>query len=260
MSQDQAEYITDALEMIGIVEPKQIVTEISGFVPVFDVVLSHYKDPMTALVFGRIWQYCGMIDGVCKAAIDRIADDLEISGATVMRHIEKLEEGGYVLDTTPDRRNRPHEYIDCGKVAMKNSLSAIAQKNVRLAQKNMAIAESQLIKQDNTIIKEIAADAAKPNFLDGEIHYNLKPTSIRQAIKEYFRLNVNWETKTSRQWMEWAVGENITAEQISKAADLWRSDKLFNWQPPTLKGIFEKWPMLMEGKSKPTNSMFETLT
>ncbi len=251
MTEAPQEYITDALEMMGILEPKQIVTEVSGFIPVFEVVLSHYDDHVTALVFGRMWQYCRMSDGVCRATIDRLADDLKISGATVMRHIEKLEEGGYIYDNTPDRRNRPHEYVDCGKVIMKGSLSAIAQKNVRVAQKNVrvaqknvAIAESQLIKQDNTTNKDIAANAAKPDLLDAEIHFNLKPTSIREAIKTHFRLNVNWDTKLARQWMEWAVGENVTAEQIEAAAQLWRSDKAFNWQVPTLKGIFEKWPML----------------
>jgi hypothetical protein len=144
------EYITDALEMMGIVEPKQIVTEISGFVPVFDVVIHNVKDHITALVFGRIWQYCGMSDGVCRATIERLADDLEVSSATIMRHIEILEKFGYIFDRTPERRNRPHEYADCGRVVMKGSLSAIAQKNVRPSQSNVAIAESQLIKQDNT--------------------------------------------------------------------------------------------------------------
>jgi len=154
MPETKPEYITDALEMMGIVEPKQIVTEVSGFIPVFEVVLHHYKDYMTALVFGRMWQYCGMSDGVCRATIDRLATDLEMSVATVIRHIELLEEGGYIYDQTPERRNRPHEYVDCGKVVMKGSISAISQKNVRLSEKNTTLSERQLIKQDNTTIKE----------------------------------------------------------------------------------------------------------
>lgn len=92
----------------------------------------------------------------------------------------------------------------------------------------------------------------KGDLVDGELKHKLKPKSIRQAITEYFFLNVNWETKTSRQWMEWAVSENITAEQLSQAADLWRKDKSFNWQTPTLKGIFEKWPMLTALMAPPT--------
>jgi hypothetical protein len=81
----------------------------------------------------------------------------------------------------------------------------------------------------------------------------LPSLTIRQAVQKYFRINVNWETKTSRQWLEWAHGENITAEQIERASKTWREDKAFNWQTPTLKGIFEKWQLLMDA-SKPAPS------
>lgn len=96
---------------------------------------------------------------------------------------------------------------------------------------------------------------AKPDLLDAIIHFEQKPQSIRQAVKEYFKLNVNWDTKLNRQWMEWAVGENITPEQIKHAAEKWRSDRQFNWQVPTLKGIFEKWDLLMDSGS--TNNLKE---
>lgn len=79
----------------------------------------------------------------------------------------------------------------------------------------------------------------------------LPAISIRKAVSECFKLNTNWETKYNRQWMEWAVETGITAEQIAQAADTWRTDKQFNWQVPTLKGIFEKWQLLMEAVAPP---------
>lgn len=85
----------------------------------------------------------------------------------------------------------------------------------------------------------------KGDLVDLELS-KLPAISIRKAISDYFKLNTNWDTKYNRQWMEWAVETKITAEQIERAADTWRSDKQFNWQVPTLKGIFEKWQMLME--------------
>jgi hypothetical protein len=91
----------------------------------------------------------------------------------------------------------------------------------------------------------------KPDLVDLELS-KLPALSIRKAIHEYFRLNVNWDTKYSRQWLEWAHEENITAEQIARAADAWRTDRLFNWQPPTLKGIFEKWQLLMDASTPAT--------
>lgn len=95
----------------------------------------------------------------------------------------------------------------------------------------------------------------KPDLVDLELS-KLPAISLRKAVGEYFKINVNWETKTARQWLEWAHGENITPEQIARAADVWQSDKQFNWTHPTLKGIFEKWQMLMGASvevSQPTD-------
>jgi len=247
MSENPQKYITDAMEMIGISEPRKIVTEVSGFIPVFEVVLHHYKDYMTALVFGRMWQYCNMSDGVCKASLDRIGKDLEISAVTVMRHAEKLVADGYLIDTTPDRRNAPHEYLDGRKVEMKGRITAgMTESNATVIKSNASVIKSQLIKQDNTNINK-DANASRLDAVDLELS-KLPAMSIRRAIQQHFRLNVNWETKTSRQWLEWAHGENITAEQIERAAQTWREDKAFNWQTPTLKGIFEKWQLLDASK------------
>ena len=163
--EEQADYITDALEMIGITEPKKIITEISGWIPIFEVVLRHYKDHMTALVFGRMWQYCGMEDNVCRASLARIGKDLEISTATVMRHAEKLVNDGYLIDKTPNLRNKPHTYMDGRKVEMKSSLNAsVSQRNTTISERNTTVSESQLIKQDNTKIKQekIKTCAEKP--------------------------------------------------------------------------------------------------
>lgn len=160
MSEPKPEYLNDALEMMGIIEPRQIVTEISGFVPVFEVVLHQYKDHVTALVFGRMWQYCGMSDGVCRASLEKIGRDLEISAATVMRHAEKLVADGYLIDTTPDRRNAPHEYLDGRRVEMKGRINAgIAERKPTVSQRNATVSESKLIKQDKTKIKQNVADA-----------------------------------------------------------------------------------------------------
>jgi len=157
MSEEQEDYLTDALEMIGVVQPKKIETQISGWIPVFDFVVDFYQDPITAIVFGRRWQYCGMEDGVCRASLSKLAKDLHLDEATVMRHTEKLVKDGFLVDKTPTRRNRPHVYVDGGKVTMKTALNAhIAHSNTSIAQSNVGIAQSQLIKQDKTNIKQDA--------------------------------------------------------------------------------------------------------
>lgn len=192
MSEDTLEYATT--------QPKRVETSFSGFVPIFDYVLQFYKDPITALVFGRRWQYCSMEDGVCRASLAKIAGDLCIDEATVMRHTEKLVIDGFLIDTTPERRNRPHVYKDGGMVYMKNSMSAhiaqsnvgnsgIAQSNAHIAQSNAGIAQSQLIKQYNTNIKqennvdfdvdsELDTNTQKSNILGIEASiYQNRPTT-----------------------------------------------------------------------------------
>lgn len=233
-SEQKADYITEAMELLWIAEPRKIVQEVSGFVPVFEAILEKYDDHITALVFGRRWQYCRMKDGVCTASLDRIAKDLKISSATVMRHTEKLVEGGYLIDLTPDLRNVPHSYADAGLVVMKSQLTAtVSQGNKSISQRNATVSESQLIKDS---IRQNKKDP-----LDGIIHYQLKPQSIKKAFSDFFKLTPNWEAKYNRQFLEWLVEVDVTPEQIEKAADLWRMDKRFNWQVPTLKGIQEHW-------------------
>lgn len=246
MTQEQAGYLTDALEMMGIVEPKQIVTEVSGFIPVFEVVLHHYKDYMTALVFGRMWQYCGMKDGVCKATIEKLAQDLEMSTATVTRHIELLEEGGYIYDQTPERRNRPHEYVDCGKVVMKGSLSAISQKNVRPSQSNVALSESQLIKQDKTKInKNVSLSTQDLQEVNEKVDYILSQTKDTWQGRELLRDNLlplaDWYNKATNQVMTKRVQKTWY-----KALQDWYDEGL---TPEHLQIAFEaqsKWRMISD--------------
>lgn len=82
-------------------------------------------------------------------------------------------------------------------------------------------------------------------FLDYQYH----PAQVRKAFADYFRLTPNWEAKYNKQFLEWAVEIKMQPEQVKRAAELWRSDKRFNWMPPSLKGIQEHWLELTdEGK------------
>lgn len=102
----------------GNIMSKTILAEVEGFTPLMDTVV---KDVgiTAAAVFGRMWRYCQMSDGVCNASIDTIAEGLgDISRSTIIRHIETLIENGYIKDHSPDLRNHPHTYSDTGKAAM----------------------------------------------------------------------------------------------------------------------------------------------
>lgn len=186
MSEKRPDYLSDALEMAGIDfdTPKQIIQEVSGFTPLFDVVVQQYKDETRAAVHGAMWRYCQMEDGVCKASLSTIGDLLGISPATVMRHAEELCKDGYFLDLTPDLKNRPHVYADTGKVVMKSKIH-VSQRNTGISQRNVGISESQLskdIKKDSN--KQYGADA--PSLpLEWEIAGD-KPIAERTQPKDSY--------------------------------------------------------------------------
>ena len=100
---------------------RQIEGTASGFTPAPDILIEQFGHT-TALIWGKVWRYCQMEDGVCSAAIQRLAKELQLTEKTIAKHISTLEENGYILDTTPDTRNAPHVYIDTGKLRMKFSI------------------------------------------------------------------------------------------------------------------------------------------
>lgn len=93
----------------------------SGFTICPDILVDKYSHT-TALVWGKIWRYCQMKDEVCRASIDRLATELNLSDVTVSKHIKLLEDGGYIEDLTPALKNKPHQYVDTGKIKLKVSI------------------------------------------------------------------------------------------------------------------------------------------
>lgn len=125
MSQPQAGYVTkdelqEGLDLLR-GESRQIEASTSGFTPCPDLLVQKYSHT-TAMIWGKIWRFCQMPEEVCRAAIQRIADELNLSTNTIAKHISLLESGGYIQDTTPDLRNKPHIYVDTGKMRLKISL------------------------------------------------------------------------------------------------------------------------------------------
>lgn len=100
---------------------KQIEATISKFTPCPDALVEKYSHT-TALVWGKIWRYCQMKDEVCNASILRLAKELGLTDDTIQKHIKLLEGEKYIKDLTPDLRNKPHTYIDTGKLRLKITL------------------------------------------------------------------------------------------------------------------------------------------
>jgi DnaD/phage-associated family protein len=134
---------------------KTILTNVHGFTPVIDSVV---KDTslITAVVFGKMWRYCQMENGVCQATIDKIAGGIGLSRQTIIDHIKILEDKKYILDTTPELRNRPHTYKDTGKAGLRLELSAV---NLVDSAVNDVYSESQADVLEDSIKKEVKKES-----------------------------------------------------------------------------------------------------
>jgi DnaD/phage-associated family protein len=122
-------------------DDRKIITEISGFTPIFDVVVDEYKDETIAAVFGAIWRFCQLEDGVCKASLETISQSIGVDKVTVMRHAKTLCTDGFLKDLTPDLKNRPHIYAETGRVCMKSRLETVSQRNVGVSQRNATVSQ-----------------------------------------------------------------------------------------------------------------------
>ncbi len=267
MTEAPQEYITDALEMMGqgyasieIEQAKTVISRRAGRMvsedrPAFVKVSTAFKQELSVISGDalKVWLFIALSinrnTGKASPGLRTIAESVNLAVNTVQKALKELE-GMELL--TVDRETKRYniyetpEYISANKAEPTVSNGDTPEQSVSNSCETVSNSEQSV--SPSVILNQINQN--KPDLLDAEIHFNLKPTSIREAIKTHFRLNVNWDTKLARQWMEWAVGENVTAEQIEAAAQLWRSDKAFNWQVPTLKGIFEKWPMLNADKKE----------
>lgn len=91
------------------------------FTPCLDPLLREYG-PIGACVYGKVWGYAQMSDGVCKAAQETIAAQINVTRRTVWRWINILCQDGYLKDLTPTLKNKPHEYRITDKPATVQSL------------------------------------------------------------------------------------------------------------------------------------------
>jgi hypothetical protein len=77
------------------------------YTPVFDNLI-HEIGLIPALVFGLVWRYAHMSDGVCRASCQTVGQRLGLSRVTILRTLHQLCEARLVEDLTPGLRNRPH--------------------------------------------------------------------------------------------------------------------------------------------------------
>jgi hypothetical protein len=100
---------------------RTILSDVNGWTPVIDKMIPDVG-LTTAAVFGRIWRYCQMKDGVCTASQSTIGDEIGLERDAINNHVEKLVKFGYLQKI--QRPGHPCILVDTGKAGMRITVSA----------------------------------------------------------------------------------------------------------------------------------------
>lgn len=245
---------------------KTILADVEGFTPCIDVITKEYG-VMVSAVFGRVWRYCQGSRSVCDASLETIADDLNMGYMTVLRHIKKLVEDGYLEDLTPTARNRPHTYRDTGKVHVTLSLAAGLPKReserstnlVEQVYQNDRVGSTNLVVEDSIKIQVKKEEEEGVSRTKG-ITYFLDALGAKRLNKIQFKklseLEKTYGTDRLKEMTDWcatngmAVGRSIAA--METAAKTWGQAKKRSTngngraQPNKQKQIDDEWEAALE--------------
>jgi hypothetical protein len=150
---------------------RTVLAEVKGFTPIMDNVLKD-TDLLSAAVFGRMWRFCQMENGVCQASLDTIADGIGLSRRSVFDHVHLLIEKGYIQDMTPDLRNHPHTYKDTGKASLHMAVSAL--QDVQGAMQDVQAGYAPRADEDSLKKEVKTLETPKKDLVDGFIELNIK--------------------------------------------------------------------------------------
>lgn len=218
---------------------KQIAATLSGFTPAPDVLIQEYGH-ITALVWGRIWRYCQMSDGVCRAKLETIAAELGMSERTIMRHIEPLVEDGYLMDTTPDLRNRPHIYADTGKIRIRMSIEATVSESHRtVTESHRRVTQSHRQGDTESHEESIKKESKNKHTLSADDFKRMTVEDARKIAELKLYSEATGFFPGSLLWhyvYTFVRANGLTREAIHAAAVEW---ELRGYQKTNIKGVLE---------------------
>lgn len=218
---------------------RQIPATMSGFTPAPDGLIQIYGH-ITALVWGRIWRYCQMSDGVCRAKLETIAAELGMSERTIMRHIEPLVADGYLMDTTPDLRNRPHIYADTGKIRIKMSIEAtVTESHSTMTQSHRRVTESHRQGDTESHEESIKKESKNKPSLSADDFKRMSVEEARKITELKLYAEATGFFPGSLLWhyvYEYVRANGLTREKIHDAAVEW---ELRGYQKTNIKGVLE---------------------
>jgi hypothetical protein len=264
MTEQAPEYLTDAQEMMGsgydqptvvIEPPRTVIARQNGRMvevdePAWIKFSTDFKGELKTLdeyslkVFLYISLSVNWKTGTAWPGLRKIAEDTGMDKDTVAKAVANLEKLTFL---TIQKRfgdsniYKPVRYISIGTVPPEGTPPSDENKELSHETPGLSDASRVNLHNKNNKKEQESIVFEKANRTVDFILGSLSPKAIQDSLATYFKLTPNWEVKFSRQWMQWAMGANVSPDQIEKAANLWRSDRRFNWSVPTLKGIQEHW-------------------
>jgi len=267
--EEQADYITKANEMLGkgyeqpsveIEKERTVIERKRGELkevdrPAFVKIYTSFKDELKDLdpKSLKVWLFIALsINRNTEKAnpgLRTIAKWLGMGVNTVQECLKDLEEKNLLI---VDRKSRKYnlyetpEYVSANKndprtVSGSDTVAeTVSERDTTVSENAQTVSDIRIHNQSNQ------SNQKRGDLLDGILELTMKPKGVRDAITKFFRLSPNWEAKYNRQFLEWSTQVEMTPEQVKQAAEVWKSDRRFNWAAPTLRKIQEHWLELID--------------
>lgn len=208
---------------------KTLLARVDGWTPVIDAVVLDVG-LVSAAVFGKVWRYCQMPDGICRASQDRLADELGMSRATINTHLSKLTETGYLKDLTPDLLGVPHQYADTGKANLSISLTGGVKDFDREGVKNIDTKKEVLKKESKKIKAATPKQPTPPEIL------------IFREVTGQYPPKPNFESVVKIiQSVSKRLGRDATADDLRPFFEAWTfrgfNPRNINWTSWAVSGV-----------------------
>jgi len=268
-------YVSEAIEMLGKGYDQEYIRKelpavMSGFTPAPDVLITEFGF-VTALVWGKVWRYCQMSDGICRAKLETLAGQLGMSVRTIIRHIEPLVRAGYLKDITPELKNRPHIYADTGKVRIRISVEATMTKSHSTMTESHSRHDRESLEESK--VRKNKEELAKTSFeaaifggvpidqeqFEKENNRNVAPRMFEKALG-FSKPLPWWSNKEWSEFADWVVAEYSRSKTSFGEYNTWRNEKFTKGgiANTRLRGFpsefSDSWDMFLMSKPQPTQS------
>ena len=213
-------------------ENKTVLADVGGFTPVIDSIVEELGF-ICANVFGVIWRYCQMSDGMCKASQSRIAEKLGLSVSTVKRCAEKLVEAGYLRSIV--KKGVGVEYYDTGLAGLRIQVSGYNHHDIKNNQALSEPAHRELPSQLTGSYQASSQGATKK-----DIKIDIQDTATAAVNAEP---NENLETAKVFKAYEQEIGmlTAFTREEVLDAIEHYPHDWIIEAIKEAAKNNVRKW-------------------